>query len=98
MMSVTDRAASILARTLREGTAAANIGFRVIPAGPGEIALTIDEVRTGDHVVHHAERAVLLAEGWVAAVFDGAVLDISEHEGGAALTLQRPNVPRARAS
>ncbi len=87
MVSVTDRAAAVLARTLRNGQASADLGFRVIPSGPGEIALAIDEARAGDQVVRHRDQTVLLVDEWVARALEGAVLDIEEQAEGASLTL-----------
>lgn len=87
MVSVTDRAVAVLARTLRDGEATRELGFRVVSSGPGEIALTIDEAREGDQVVRHQEQTVLLIEDWLASALDGSVLDIEEQEGGSSLTL-----------
>jgi hypothetical protein len=87
MVSVTNRAASVLAQALRAGEADDGVGFRILPASPGEILLAIDEAREGDHVVRHEDRTVLLLDGWVAEALDGAVLDAEIGDRGASLTL-----------
>ncbi len=95
MLNVTTRAASVLARTLRAGRAEAGLGFRLVPSGVSEIALTIDQARDGDDVIRHDERTVLLMERWVSYVLDGAVLDIEEQASGTTLTLHSGNHPAA---
>ena len=87
MVSVTNRAAAVLAQTLRDGDATKDLGFRVVQSGPGEIGLAIDEPRAGDHIVRHDEQTVLLIDGRVACALDGAILDIELEEDGASLTL-----------
>ncbi len=95
MLNVTSRAASILARTLRAGQADAGLGFRLVPSGVSEIALTLDQARDGDDVIRHDERTVLLLERWVSYALDGAVLDIEEQSTGTTLTLHSGAHPAA---
>ena len=87
MLSLTWKAADVLAKTLRDGEAEAGQGFRVIPSGPGEIALTLYEPREGDEVITHQDQTVIVIESWVAHMLDGAVLDVQEIPGGTSLAL-----------
>jgi Fe-S cluster assembly iron-binding protein IscA len=87
MLNVTERAAKILVRTLRDGDATAWLGFRVVPTGPGVIAFTLDEAREGDEVFRHEDQTVLVVDPWIAQMLDGAVLDVEEQAGGTSLTL-----------
>jgi hypothetical protein len=87
MLSVTPRAVDVLARTLRDGDADTGHGFRVVPAGPGQIALALDSVREGDHVVRLQEQTVIMVDEWVSNVLDGAVLDVEEQDDGTSLAL-----------
>lgn len=89
-VTVTDRAAEVLAYTLRNGEVDQDSGFRVVPAAPWLIALTIDQAREGDQVVRHGKQTVLLLETWVAYALNGAVLDVEEQAEGASLTLHAP--------
>ena len=87
MLSLTQKAADILARTLRRGEADSTQGFRMVPTGPGELAFTVDERREGDAVIVHEDQTVILIEQWLADMLDGAVLDVHEQAGGTRLQL-----------
>ncbi|HEY7271075.1 MAG TPA: hypothetical protein VH951_14715 [Dehalococcoidia bacterium] len=87
MLSVTQRAATILVRTLRDGDADARLGFRVVPTAPGVLAFTLDEPHEGDEVFRHDDQTVLVVDPMIAQMLDGAVLDIEELPDGASLTL-----------
>jgi hypothetical protein len=58
-----------------------------VPAGPGQIALALDSVREGDHVVRLEEQTVLMVDEWVSNVLHGALLDVEEHADGTSLAL-----------
>jgi Fe-S cluster assembly iron-binding protein IscA len=90
MLNVTERAVDMLARTLEETEAEDEQGFRIVRTAPGELGLTIDEVREGDQVVRQEARPVLLVESWISDALDGATLDVTEDEEGASLMLQAP--------
>ncbi|HXH22423.1 MAG TPA: hypothetical protein VNN10_10355 [Dehalococcoidia bacterium] len=96
MISVTQRAASVLAEALRAGEAGQEVGFRLVPARPGEILLAIDGPREGDRVVRHEERTVLLLDEWAVRELAGAVLDAEISGDGASLTLTGGRRPSAR--
>jgi Fe-S cluster assembly iron-binding protein IscA len=90
MLNVTDRAVDLLARTLDETEAGDEQGFRIIRTSPGELGLTIDEVKEGDQVIRQEARPVLLVESWISDALDGATLDLSEDQNGASLMLHAP--------
>lgn len=90
MISVTEKAVDVLARTLEESDASEDQALRLARAPQGEFGLAIDEERSGDQVVKQAERAVLLVDEEVSAVLDGATLDVVESPEGTRLTLRMP--------
>jgi hypothetical protein len=95
MVRITNRAAAVLAEALRAGEAGKELGFRLVPSGPGEILLAIDTAREGDQVIRHDQQTVLLLDVWLATALDGAVLDVDVKEEGASLTLYGGRRPQS---
>jgi len=90
MLSVTEEAREVLAKSLEASEAPENQSLRLERDGQGQFGLAFDEEREGDQVVEHAEKAVLLVAPETSALLDGAVLDVVATPEGKRLTLRMP--------
>jgi len=90
LLSVTDQAADVLAKTLESGDIPDGQGLRLARNAAGEFGLAVDEKRDGDQIVQSSEREVLFVDEMVSQALDGAVLDVTEAPDGTRLALRMP--------
>jgi Fe-S cluster assembly iron-binding protein IscA len=75
MISVTERAATALEDLLADNDAPAGQGLRLVPGGTGTIGMTIDAPTDSDEVIRHDDAPLLIVDGSLAYVLDGATID-----------------------
>ncbi len=75
MLTITERAASELQAVRATNDASPDQGVRLTPDGKGGIGLTIDAPSEGDEVIRHEETPLVIVDGRIAPLLDGAELD-----------------------
>jgi Fe-S cluster assembly iron-binding protein IscA len=75
MISVTERAATALEDLLADNDAPAGQGVRLVPGGTGNVGMTIGAPADGDQVIRHGDEPLLIVDGSLASVLDGATID-----------------------
>jgi iron-sulfur cluster assembly protein len=90
LLSVTEQATEVLAKTLESNDVPDGQGLRLARNAAGEFGLAVDEKRDGDQIVEAAEREVLFVDETVSQALDGAVLDVTEAPDGTRLALRMP--------
>lgn len=90
MLSVTEQAAEVLAKTLESGDIPDGQGLRLARNAAGEFGLAVDEKRDGDQIVETSDREVLYVDEAVSEAVAGAVLDVTEAPDGVRLALRMP--------
>lgn len=90
MISVTDKAAEVLHRSLEENEETEEDVFRIEMTNEG-IALALGSERDGDQLVEHENRTVLAIEFDIATALDGASIDAVETPDGTRLVFESPN-------
>jgi len=90
MITVTAQAAEELKAMAQGQVTEAAEGLRLVPAGSGQLALTIDTVKEGDQVVEHEGVKILLVGPELADAVDGLVVDVKDTSEGRRLTISGP--------
>jgi hypothetical protein len=77
MITVTERAATGLEELLVAQGAAPGEAVKLVPSGRGGVALTIASPAAGDEVVRRGDDPLLIVDGRLAPIVDGALLDLA---------------------
>jgi Fe-S cluster assembly iron-binding protein IscA len=85
VVQVTERAAQQLYTLLKSETSDPDAGFRVIPAGGGQVFLFVDRETSADYVVEFRGSKVLLVGVEYLKPFQDVVIDCRDVEGKTSL-------------
>ena len=91
MLTVTLQAAEELKTVAQAQIENPEEAFRLVPTGPGQLALAIDVVREGDQVTEHEGVKILLVGLELTEAVDGLVLDYEETPEGNRFIMSRPD-------
>jgi Fe-S cluster assembly iron-binding protein IscA len=95
MLSVSDKAMDVMSQTLEANNIEEGKALRLSRNPTGQFGLEIDEPQGTDQVVTSGERPVLLVDQEISDNLAGAVLDVTESDDGARLTLRLPEPEEA---
>ena len=90
MVNITEKALDVLVMTLETSAPSEDHSFRLAQESEDEFGLTIDEVHSGDQMVKHGERTVLVMDDAAATALDGLTLDAVDSPEGVQFTLEEP--------
>jgi Fe-S cluster assembly iron-binding protein IscA len=82
MVTITERAAVQLQELLAANEAPQGQGVKLVPDETGRIAMTIGPVGADDEVIEHDGEPLLIVDGRIAAMLEGAQLDCDTAEIG----------------
>jgi Fe-S cluster assembly iron-binding protein IscA len=89
MITLTERARKHLEALLAEHRDPSTV-LRLAVHAPGQFGLVTDRQREGDQVLEHQGRIVLLVDGHLAGLLQGAVVDCEQAAEGPRLVVSRP--------
>jgi hypothetical protein len=89
MFRLSDKAAAVLHQELDANESGDESVFRLSQSGDS-LEMNVTEAHAGDRVFRHEERDVLAVASDVDTLFDRAMLDVVEMDGGVRLVIQSP--------
>ena len=79
MITVTERAVSVLEALLADNDAQPGQGVKLVPGGEDSVGLVIEAPSDGDDVIHRGGQPLLIVDEALSGPLDGAQIDCDEN-------------------